>query len=60
MVLCNLVLRRQICLILLNLLSMPNGRKQIDVIYTDFSKAFDYIDHNIIISKLNDKNLFLL
>lgn len=29
-------------------------RKQTDVIYTDFSKAFDRLDHNILLNKLSD------
>lgn len=31
-------------------------RKQVDVIYTDFQKAFDKVDHDILINKLTDYN----
>lgn len=30
-----------------------DNRGQVDVVYTDFSKAFDRIDHNLLIEKLN-------
>jgi Reverse transcriptase (RNA-dependent DNA polymerase) len=33
------------------------NHSQLDVIYTDFSKAFDRLDHTILISKLNEMGL---
>jgi hypothetical protein len=30
-----------------------DARKQVDVIYTDFEKAFDRVDHDVLLSKLN-------
>ena len=32
-------------------------RGQVDVIYTDFSKAFDKLDHNILLHKLQHLNI---
>lgn len=34
-----------------------NDDKQVDVLYTDFSKAFDIVDHSVLISKLHNFNL---
>lgn len=34
-----------------------NETKQVDVLYTDFSKAFDLVDHSILMSKLQNFNL---
>lgn len=34
-----------------------NDGKQIDVLYTDFSKAFDIVDHSILFSKLRNFDL---
>src|SRR5699024_7272751 len=31
-----------------------DNRSQVDCIYTDFSKAFDRINHNLLLTKLND------
>ena len=31
---------------------------QVDVIYTDFSKVFDKVDHNILIGKLSNLGIF--
>ncbi|CAF4761859.1 unnamed protein product [Pieris macdunnoughi] len=36
--------------------SMANG-SQVDVIYTDYSKCFDKIDHNILLSKLSSMGI---
>lgn len=32
-----------------------NNRRQVDVIYTDFRKAFDQIDHHILLQKASDQ-----
>lgn len=34
-----------------------NTNKQVDVLYTDFSKAFDVVDHSILVSKLDNFGL---
>ena len=33
------------------------NRRQVDVLYTDFAKAFDKVNHEILIAKLNNYNL---
>lgn len=40
-----------------NLSNCLDGNGQIDCIYTDFSKAFDKVNHSILIDKLNSFNI---
>lgn len=36
-----------------DILQMINNKQQVDVLYTDFQKAFDKVDHDIILKKLH-------
>ena len=40
-----------------NIATEMHNKKQVDVIYTDFTKAFDLVDHDILLSKLATFNV---
>lgn len=42
-----------LCLISQYISNVLDSQSQVDVIYTDFSKAFDRIDHDLLLEKLN-------
>ena len=44
----------QRCLMSDNLMNMIDSSTTVDMIYLDFSKAFDKVDHGIVLHKLRD------